>query len=145
MSFISTAHGRKSKKFFSPACSRNSPAALPSATRRYSTAGDKALLNAQPIMIDCNKGKVALGHNGNLTNAPNGAASLNIADRFPDQQRHRSHRAPDRALGKPATFPARWRCPQSSRRRIFTGVMLTQDELYAVRDPRGFRPLVSES
>src|SRR6266566_1992381 len=23
----------------------------------------------QPIMIDCNKGKVALGHNGNLTNA----------------------------------------------------------------------------
>jgi len=26
-------------------------------------------LNAQPIMIDCNKGKVALGHNGNLTNA----------------------------------------------------------------------------
>src|ERR1700740_165260 len=36
---------------------------------RYSTAGDKALLNAQPILIDCNKGKVALGHNGNLTNA----------------------------------------------------------------------------
>src|SRR5450432_1910983 len=24
---------------------------------RYSTAGDKALLNAQPILIDCNKGK----------------------------------------------------------------------------------------
>src|SRR5260221_4308598 len=36
---------------------------------RYSTAGDKALLNAQPIMIDCNKGKISVGHNGNLTNA----------------------------------------------------------------------------
>src|SRR5246500_3377884 len=36
---------------------------------RYSTAGDKAILNAQPIMIDCNKGKIAVGHNGNLTNA----------------------------------------------------------------------------
>src|SRR5258708_19279167 len=37
---------------------------------RYSTAGDKAVLNAQPIMIDCNKGKIAVGHNGNLTNPP---------------------------------------------------------------------------
>jgi amidophosphoribosyltransferase len=36
---------------------------------RYSTAGDKALLNVQPIMIDCNKGKMAVAHNGNLTNA----------------------------------------------------------------------------
>ena len=36
---------------------------------RYSTAGDTSLMNAQPIVIDCNKGKLALGHNGNLTNA----------------------------------------------------------------------------
>ncbi len=36
---------------------------------RYSTAGDTSLLNAQPIVIDCNKGKLALAHNGNLTNA----------------------------------------------------------------------------
>ena len=36
---------------------------------RYSTAGDSALLNAQPIMMRSNKGKIALGHNGNLMNA----------------------------------------------------------------------------
>src|SRR5438445_3891778 len=36
---------------------------------RYSTAGDSALLNAQPIMVQSNKGMVALAHNGNLTNA----------------------------------------------------------------------------
>ena len=36
---------------------------------RYSTAGDNVLTNAQPVVIDCNKGKIALGHNGNLTNA----------------------------------------------------------------------------
>src|SRR5947208_15779692 len=36
---------------------------------RYSTAGDSALLNAQPIMVDCNKGMIALAHNGNLVNA----------------------------------------------------------------------------
>ena len=36
---------------------------------RYSTTGDSALLNAQPIMVDCNKGQMALAHNGNLVNA----------------------------------------------------------------------------
>jgi amidophosphoribosyltransferase len=36
---------------------------------RYSTAGDTTLRNAQPILIECNKGKLALAHNGNLTNA----------------------------------------------------------------------------
>ena len=36
---------------------------------RYSTAGDSALLNAQPIMVQSNKGMMALAHNGNLVNA----------------------------------------------------------------------------
>ena len=36
---------------------------------RYSTAGDSALLNAQPIRVQSNKGAIALAHNGNLVNA----------------------------------------------------------------------------
>src|ERR1035437_4761925 len=36
---------------------------------RYSTAGDTALLNAQPFSVACNKGRVAIAHNGNITNA----------------------------------------------------------------------------
>src|SRR5665213_1481023 len=36
---------------------------------RYATAGDTVLLNAQPFSVDCNKGKVAVAHNGNITNA----------------------------------------------------------------------------
>ena len=45
------------------------PGSLAIGHTRYSTSGDSALLNAQPIMIECNKGKMALAHNGNLVNA----------------------------------------------------------------------------
>ncbi|MBP1634404.1 MAG: amidophosphoribosyltransferase [Acidobacteria bacterium] len=36
---------------------------------RYSTAGASKLVNAQPILIDCAHGQIALCHNGNLVNA----------------------------------------------------------------------------
>src|SRR5260370_5041316 len=57
------------EEIFQPSVLAQLPGSLAIGQTRYSTAGDKALLNAQPIMIDCNKGKVALGHNGNITNA----------------------------------------------------------------------------
>ena len=36
---------------------------------RYSTAGDSLAVNAQPILIECHRGPIALGHNGNIVNA----------------------------------------------------------------------------
>lgn len=36
---------------------------------RYSTAGDTVILNAQPFSVACNKGQIAVAHNGNITNA----------------------------------------------------------------------------
>src|ERR687893_5466 len=36
---------------------------------RYSTAGDSKVDNAQPLLIDCAHGQIAIGHNGNLVNA----------------------------------------------------------------------------
>ena len=36
---------------------------------RYSTAGDSTIENAQPFLIDCSHGQIAVAHNGNLVNA----------------------------------------------------------------------------
>ncbi len=36
---------------------------------RYATVGETALRNVQPLFADLNTGGLALGHNGNLTNA----------------------------------------------------------------------------
>ncbi len=43
---------------------------------RYSTTGDSALLNAQPIRVDSTKGLIAIAHNGNLVNLGNMRARL---------------------------------------------------------------------
>src|SRR5271165_7457894 len=45
------------------------PGSLAIGHTRYSTTGDSALLNAQPIRVECSKGQIALAHNGNITNA----------------------------------------------------------------------------
>ena len=36
---------------------------------RYSTAGESHLQNAQPFLIDCAHGQIAVAHNGNIVNA----------------------------------------------------------------------------
>src|SRR5688572_10448746 len=43
---------------------------------RYSTAGDSCKDNAQPIVVKCTHGTVALCHNGNLINATSLRADL---------------------------------------------------------------------
>src|SRR5437868_2294754 len=47
----------------------NLPGTIAIGHNRYSTAGDSDQTNAQPILIRSHRGKIALGHNGNLINA----------------------------------------------------------------------------
>jgi amidophosphoribosyltransferase len=108
---------------------------------RYSTAGDKALLNAQPILIDCNKGKVAVGHNGNLTNASEWRRKLehrgSIFQSNSDTEVivHLLARSPARNLSGALGDAL------NQVEGAYSLLVLTPDEMYAVRDPRGFRPL----
>ena len=54
---------------FTPHAVASLPGELAIGHTRYSTTGDTALRNAQPFSVDCNKGKIAVAHNGNITNA----------------------------------------------------------------------------
>jgi amidophosphoribosyltransferase len=132
----------KVEEIFQPDVLAQLPGSLAIGHTRYSTAGDKALLNAQPIMIDCNKGKVALGHNGNLTNAAEWRRKLehrgSIFQTNSDTEVivHLIARSQARNLSGALGDAL------NQVEGAYSLVMLTQDELYAVRDPRGFRPLV---
>ena len=129
------------EEIFTPPVLAELPGNLAIGHTRYSTAGDKALLNAQPIMIDCNKGKVALGHNGNLTNAAEWRRKLehrgSIFQTNSDTEVivHLVARSQARnltgALGDAL----------NQVEGAYSLLVLTTDELIAVRDPRGFRPL----
>jgi amidophosphoribosyltransferase len=108
---------------------------------RYSTAGDSALLNAQPIMVQSNKGAIALAHNGNLVNA------LAIRQKLEAQGSIFQTNSDTEvimhliALSREQTLPD---AMADSLRRVegaFSLVMISRDRIFAARDPRGFRPL----
>ncbi|HEX4546492.1 MAG TPA: amidophosphoribosyltransferase [Candidatus Acidoferrum sp.] len=130
------------EEIFQPSVLALLPGSLAIGHTRYSTAGDKALLNAQPIMIDCNKGKVALGHNGNLTNAAEWRRKLehrgSIFQTNSDTEVivHLIARSQARNLSGALGDAL------NQVEGAYSLLVLTPDELYAVRDPRGFRPLV---
>jgi amidophosphoribosyltransferase len=130
------------EEIFQPSVLAQLPGSLAIGHTRYSTAGDKALLNAQPIMIDCNKGKVALGHNGNLTNAAEWRRKLehrgSIFQTNSDTEVivHLIARSQARNLSGAIGDAL------NQVEGAYSLLVLTTDELYAARDPRGFRPLV---
>ena len=108
---------------------------------RYSTAGESGLLNAQPILIDCAHGQIALCHNGNLVNARELRDELvqqgSIFQSNSDTEvilhlyaRSKAHNIDDAIVDSVAQVQG-----------AFSLVMLTRDHLIAVRDPHGFRPL----
>jgi amidophosphoribosyltransferase len=108
---------------------------------RYSTTGDSALLNAQPISVECNKGRIALAHNGNLVNAQEIRAKFeaqgSIFQTTSDTEVvvHLIAQSREQTLEDAVA---------DALRRIegaFSLVMTTPDRIFAARDARGFRPL----
>ena len=108
---------------------------------RYSTAGDSALLNAQPIMVQSNKGSMALAHNGNLVNAQEVRHRLESQGSIFQTNSDTEVIVHLIALSKEQTLPE---AMADALRRVegaFSLVMISPDRIFAARDPRGFRPL----
>src|ERR1700676_2824523 len=129
------------EEIFTPAVLANLPGDLAIGHTRYSTAGDKALLNAQPIMIDCNKGKVALGHNGNLTNAAEWRRKLEHRGSIFQTNSDTEVIVHLLARSQARNLTGALGDALNQVEGAYSLLVLTTDELIAVRDPRGFRPL----
>lgn len=108
---------------------------------RYSTAGESAAWNAQPILIDCWRGPIALAHNGNLTNAANlrhelerdGAIFHSTSDS--EVILHLISRSRRRTL--PEAFVEALRTVEGA----YSLALMTPEYMLVARDPHGFRPL----
>jgi amidophosphoribosyltransferase len=108
---------------------------------RYSTTGDSALLNAQPIMVQSNKGMVALAHNGNLTNAQEIRGRMEAQGSIFQTSSDTEVIVHLIAQSREHTLPE---AIADALRRVegaFSLVMISPDRIFAARDPRGFRPL----
>jgi amidophosphoribosyltransferase len=129
------------QEIFTPEVIADLPGDVAIGHTRYSTAGDTTLTNAQPIVIDCNKGKIALGHNGNLTNASEIRRRLehrgSIFQTTSDTEVivHLIARSAARNLSGAIADAL------NQVEGAYSLLLLTRDEMYAIRDPRGFRPL----
>src|SRR5205814_4687437 len=108
---------------------------------RYSTAGDSNEGNAQPIVVKCTHGTVALVHNGNLINAlslregleQQGAIFQSTSDSEVILHLLARSQADDLldALGETL----------AQVKGAFSLLLLTKDSLIGVRDANGCRPL----
>jgi amidophosphoribosyltransferase len=109
---------------------------------RYSTTGSSSIANAQPMVVDCARGEIAIGHNGNLVNAnilrdeleAYGSIFQTTVDseiilhlmaqppKYGDRENNLLH-----ALGR--------------IRGAYSLVIMGENEVMGVRDPHGYRPL----
>jgi amidophosphoribosyltransferase len=108
---------------------------------RYSTAGDSSLLNAQPIMVQSNKGMMALAHNGNLVNAQEIRSRMEAQGSIFQTSSDTEVIVHLIAQSREQTLPE---AMADALRRVegaFSLVMISPDRIFAARDPRGFRPL----
>jgi amidophosphoribosyltransferase len=108
---------------------------------RYSTTGDSALLNAQPIRVDSVKGLIAIAHNGNLVNLGNLREKLERAGAYFQTTSDSEIIVQLIAHSKATSLVDAIADSLGQVEGAFSIVMMTRDKVFAARDPRGFRPL----
>jgi amidophosphoribosyltransferase len=107
---------------------------------RYSTTGTSTLKNAQPLVVDCARGQLAIGHNGNLVNASVLREELEAQGSI--FQTTVDSEIILHLLARPAENGVN---PISRLRQVqggFSVVLMGEEEIVGIRDPFGFWPLV---
>ena len=108
---------------------------------RYSTTGGSNLLNAQPFTVSHKGGTLAVAHNGNLVN------TRALRDELEEQgsifQTSMDTEVVVHLLvrNSPKGLEAAITETFSKVKGAYSMVLMTQDQLVAIRDPGGFRPL----
>ncbi len=110
---------------------------------RYGTTGARVRANCQPIEVNHRKGRMALAHNGNLSNADELRCALELAGAI-------FHTTSDTETIAYLVTRERLRCPSiedalSAAMNEIAGayslVLMSPQKLICARDPHGFRPL----
>ena len=108
---------------------------------RYSTAGEVSIREAQPFLVACQHGQIAVCHNGNLPFATEERRRLEregaIFSSTSDTEVVLHGIARSRAKSVAEAIPE----VLCETEGAFSMLFLTPQALYAIRDPRGFRPL----
>src|SRR6185312_4298842 len=108
---------------------------------RYSTAGEVSIREAQPFLVTCQHGQIAICHNGNLPFAAEERRRLEregaIFSSTSDTEVVLHGVARSRASSVAEAIPQVLKEIEGA----FSMLFLTPSALIAVRDPRGFRPL----
>ena len=108
---------------------------------RYSTTGSNSLANIQPFHFNYTGGNFALAHNGNLTNTRSLRAKMKsdgaIFQTTTDSELFLHLIARSRQTSQIEQIREAVQTAQGA----YSLVMLSENALYASRDPHGFRPL----
>jgi len=108
---------------------------------RYSTTGSPASRNAQPFMIETMNGPLALAHNGNLVNSAELRKQLLEEGVGLSSSSDTEVMTMMLARTHGETWDERITACMKEWRGAYSLVIMTQNRVFAVRDPWGFRPL----
>lgn len=108
---------------------------------RYSTTGSSLLANTQPLMVNYSGGKIALAHNGNLTNA--GEIRKELEESGTIFQTTIDSEVVVNLIARSRKVTVEEKIIDSLKKikGAYCLTIMTEDKLIGARDPQGFRPL----
>src|SRR4051794_5350880 len=108
---------------------------------RYSTTGSSRVDNAQPFVVHSDLGPIALGHNGNLTNANYLREEIESKGIHPVSSTDSELIGHICAQAPGSTWIERIRRGLQRLEGAYCLVLATPTQVFAVRDPYGIRPM----